>query len=593
MLKQKTTEKPLYKVRDLIAPVADINFFIELNDSGVNYDNDELASIIKANAYEGAKARLAEFSARKKDALNQFKSQNLDIRESELNQTEEDVRRSAPGKPPSSFWVDKDDQDAINRHNKQIDEFNNKLDLNRRCVDKRDKAKERYEDALVKYQEKRDEAEEQIREKAEELDPAMDQDIVAFLGKLQQLVYDCFHNKALLFEAFILLFMAKKAYVFLYDRIGNAKDRNSASAVFRQLNDELDNLIVNYSAQVRSGFSDIVMYVYDCFCENKAVFDSMQENLRGLPYDICDANTSTGYSLVSLAIDTSFQYKDIIDPNELARMEGCIRERHASFQQGTASINGFLANYNNTFDSIAEVLADSRAKSAVIHQNKQDWLGDSFDYSRFALGVFDENIQDAYLKQQRSLLEAMQLEIESAIGMNLTELVRTILETELLTLSAKQAIETNACFEFLEYRQKLQNKLRELAQSVTTIDAQLADIARQPEEKSAEFSKKTKLFLGLSIFPLGNLATMFPLHQTIEKFLPALASNNSTYVQTRHETKSKLQGFLIAHAVIAVLIGGATLAVKEDQKPITLGAAGSYGLSASLLFLKSKKLNDL
>ncbi len=215
MLKQKTTEKPLYKVRDLIAPVADINFFIELNDSGVNYDNDELASIIKASAYEGAKARLAEFVARKQDVLSQFKLQNLDIRESELNQTEEDVRRYDPGKPPSNFWVNKDDQDSLDRYNKQVDEFNSKLDLHRRCVDKRDKAKERYEDALVKYQEKRDEAEEQIREKAEELDPAMDQDIVAFLGKLQQLVYDCFHNKALLFEAFILLFMAKKAYVFL------------------------------------------------------------------------------------------------------------------------------------------------------------------------------------------------------------------------------------------------------------------------------------------------------------------------------------------------------------------------------------------
>jgi len=584
--------RSLYAVRDLITPIANINFFIKLGDSGVNYSDEELAGIIKADNYAKTKQKIKEFAVRCEERLESFKQRVIETEaEFEEAQHRADVKR--PGSAPSELFLDRTDHNAVARHNEKVSEYNNQVDLHRRLVDQTLRSKERYEDALERFKEKKAEVEEQVREKMEELKPALDRDMAAFLGKLQQLVFDCFHNKALIFESFVLLFMAKKAYVFLYDRIESNSDRNTASNTFRQLNGELETLVEKYSDELKQGFTEIVKYLYECFCENEAIFAAMQKQIEQLPYDICNSNDDSAHSLASLVVDTNFQYKDIIDPNDLARVEARIRERQEQFKNNITQSDTFTHQMAEAFDSIAEVLADSKTKLQLIRQNKETRMGEAFDYSRFALGVFYEEVQDEYLKQQKTLLEAMQLEIETSLGINLTMLIKTILETELLSISAAQVIDTNVGFAFLEYRQKLQKKRQEFTGGISTLDNQLQEISRLPQEKSEEFTKQMLTLLGISILPLGNLGALFPVHQAITKFAPALGSGHPVYAELREKTKSKLQGFTIAHALIAIIIGSSTFAVNDDQKPFVIGGGSAYALSAGVLFLKKKQLTNL
>jgi hypothetical protein len=592
MVDHITSNESLYVVRDLIAPIANINFFIKLGDSGVNYSDEELAGIIKADNYAKTKQKIQEFAVRCEERLESFK-QRLRETEAELEAAQHRADANRPGSPPGELFLDHTDHNAVARHNGKVNEYNNKVDLHRRLVDQMMRSKERYEDALERFKEKKAEVEEQVREKTEELKPALDSDMAAFLGKLQQLVFDCFHNKALIFEPFVLLLMAKKAYVFLYDRIENNSDRNTASNTFRQLNGELETLVEKYSEELKQAFTEIVKYLYECFCENEAIFAAMQKQIEQLPYDICNSNDDSAHSLASLVVDTNFQYKDIIDPNELARVEARIRDRQQQFKNNITEIDTFTNQITETFDTIAEVLADSKTKLQLIRQNKETRMGEAFDYSRFVLGVFYEEVQDEYLKQQKTLLEAMQLEIETALGINLTKLIKTILETELLSVSAAQAIDSNTGFAFLEYRQKLQKKRQEFTGGIRTLDDQLQEISKLPQEKSEEFTKQMSNFLVISVFPLANLGTLFPVYQALTKFTPALGSGHPVYEELREKTKSKLQGFAIAHALIAILIGSAAFAVKNDQKPFILGGAAVYTVSGGVLFLQKKQLTKL
>lgn len=582
----------LYAVRDLIAPIANINFFIKLGDSGVNYSDEELAAIIKADNYAKTKQKVKEFAVRCEERLESFK-QRLQETEAEFEEAQCRANSNRPGSAPSTLFLDRTDHNAVARHNEKVNEYNNQVDLHRRLVDQMMRSKERYEDALERFKEKKAEAEEQVREKMEELKPALDLDMAAFLGKLQQLVYDCFHNKALIFESFVLLFMSKKAYVFLYDRIESNSERNTASNTFRQLNSELETLVENYSEDLKQGFTEIVTYVYDCFCENEAIFTAMQERFEQLPYDICNTNDDSAHTLTSLVVDTNFQYKEIIDPNDLARVEARIQERREQFENSIAEIDRFNNQIAETFDGIAEVLADSKAKLQLIRQNKEARMGEAFDYSRFTLGVFYEEMQDEYLKQQKPFLEAMQLEIETSLGVNLTKLLKTILETELLSVSAAQAIDTNAGFAFLEYRQKLQKKRQELTSGIETIARHLQEISQVPQENSEAFTKQIFTLLSISVLPMGNLGALFPLDQAITKYTPALESGHPVYAELREKTKTKFQSFAIAHALIAVLIGGGTFAVKDDQKSFLITGAAAYAVSAGVLFFKKKQLNNL
>ena len=54
--------KSLYAVRDLIAPLANINFFIELGASAINYDDAQLANIIKADNYNKTLQKISDFA---------------------------------------------------------------------------------------------------------------------------------------------------------------------------------------------------------------------------------------------------------------------------------------------------------------------------------------------------------------------------------------------------------------------------------------------------------------------------------------------------------------------------------------------------
>jgi hypothetical protein len=575
-----TGNQSLYTVRDLINPIANINFFIKLGDSGRNYNDEELANIIKAEKYAKAKQDLTKERERSKERLASQEKRVKD-RKNELESLLNEARATKPG-----GYVNREDPDAVAH-------YLAKSEMYEKLCDKAEQAKERYEDALQTLDDKTHEEEEKVRRYEENLKPALDKDMVAFLGKLQYLVFDCFHNKALIFESFVLLLMAKKAHVFLYDLIEDNSDRTAASNTIQQLNSELKILVENNSEDLKQGFTEIVTYMHDCYNENEVIFAAMQGQLEQLPYDVCSANDASAHSLASLLVDTSFQYKDIIDPNELGHVEACIQERRTQFENNVAEIDTFTSHVTETFDGIAEVLADSKAKLQLIRQNKETRLGESFDYSRFALGVFEEEIQNEYLKPQQVLLEEMQLEIETSLGVNLTELIKVIIETELLSVSAEQAINSNVGFAFLEYRQKLQMKRQEFIGGISTLDSQLQDISQQPMEKAGEFTKQMQKFLGISVLPVGNLGALFPLHQSITKFSPALGSGHPVYAELREKTKNKLQGFFIAHAVIAVIIGGSALAVKNDQKPFVLGAAGTYGVSASVLFLKKKQLTEL
>ncbi|MCU0548712.1 MAG: hypothetical protein MUC48_05125 [Leptolyngbya sp. Prado105] len=587
------SNQSLYAVRDLIDPIANINFFIGLGDSGINYDDDdELAGIIKADNYAKTQQKVAEFAARQEANLESYR-QRLQDTQTEFQAAQSRANANRPMDAPSGLFLDRSDHNAVARHNERVQKYNNEIDYHRRLVDQTMRAKERYEDALERFKDKQAECEEQIRQKEEELKPALDRDMVAFLGKLQQLVYDCFHNKALIFESFVLLFMAKKAYTFLYDRIESTNDRNTASNIFRQLNGELETLVEKYSEDLKSGFSEILTYVYECFRENEAIFDAMQAQLEQLPYSECRVNGDSAHTLASLIVNSNFQYKEVIDPRELAHIAAQIHDRREQFEENIIGIDAFAEHMADTFDLIAGVLAESKAKLHLIRQNKEARLGEAFDYSRFVLGIFDEDIQDEYLRQQKELLEAMQLEIETSLGINLTKLIKAILETEMLSISAAQAIDTNEGFAFLEYRQKLQKKRQELIGGLDTLSRCLYDISQQPKEKADEFARRLKILLGISVLPFGNLGTLFPIHQSITQFLPALGSGHPVYAEVRHKTQKKLQGFLIAHVVIGVLAGGCSLASGDDQKPFFISAAGAYSVSAATLFLKKKQLTEL
>jgi hypothetical protein len=415
---------------------------------------------------------------------------------------------------------------------------------------------------------------------------------LAFLNKLQQLVYDSAHNKGFFFEAFILIFMAKKAYLFLFDRIESSTSKKSASDVFKQLNDELEKMVSENKGEIQQGLSDVMTYLHHSFLENETLLETMQADMERLPYQACESNETKAHSLVSLSVDTAFSYQEIIDPVELAGVEQRVRQRKSDFEHHTKDIADFVAEMATHFDLIAEVQSNCNAGLSEMVRNKRDKLGETFTDAVFVLSVFHEEEQDEYLKKHKQLLEEIQLEIEHSLDVELRKLIKTIVSTEMLTKSTSEILKANPGLNFLLYKDQLSQKRHQFQAGISTLNTMLEEINRLPQEKAEIFAKKMATWLGVSVLPLGNLGAMIPIHTTLKAYEPAIASDNSAYVAMKQAAAKKFQIFLYVHIVLAVISGVVSIPVDSQKKPFLYGLASTYFASAGFIFLKQKQLKS-
>ena len=585
--------KTLQLVRDLVSPIADINFLISIDSLESDYSDSQIAKIINGINFDKAETKFYQFKEKCDRKLSELEFR-VSGKKEELKSAERNVSISQPGYEPSKPIFGRDDPDKIARYNAEVRAYNNRLEAYERAIDKKDRAQELYEDAFEKYQDKKAEYEQQIEEKAEELKPALELDIIAFLSKLQQLVYDSIHNKEYFIEALILIFMAKKAYIFLFDRLDNPANMKAASEIFKQLETELEQMIETHKTKVQQGLIDIVSYLHDGFKINESILSDIDEKRKRLPYAECEENEPEANRLVSVAVDSFFNYQDIINPIELAQIELQVHERKSNFEQYIQTISDFADSINDHFIIIDDVKTYCNNNFDRMLDNKQHRMGEAFFDALFTLRVFDENEQDEFLKKQKQWLIETQKEIEELLKIDLLELVDTIVSTELLTKSTAEIIAQDGGFNFLNYQNQLALKKQELIQGVSTLDSTIEAINRLPEEKAQLFNQEINKYLGLSLLPIANLAILTPIHKQIITFLPAFKSKNTIYNELKKNSIKKLQIFFYIHLSLIFLSGVLSIPLKNKEvKPLLYFLSSTYGISSLVLFFKKRKLKSL
>jgi hypothetical protein len=579
-------------IRGQVSTIVDIDFFLNEADLNAKYEDDRIAQVIKGSAYERTKQRINDFVARCDQTLAGLQAR-LNQTESEFSSLVSRARAEQPGSGPSSIFVNNSDPNSVARHNEKVNRYNNQVDLHRRIVDQANRAKERYEDAVARFNEKKADLEEQIREKLEELKPALDQDILTLLGKMQQLAYDNIRNKSKFFEGFLLSYLAKKAYVFLYDQIDNTAEQRAASDIFKKLDEELDTIMSSNSTAVEQGLHQAAQFLCNCHQENSTLQKSIRDNLQRLPYQLCADTKGEIQRLLNLPIETAFEYKHIIDPAKLAIVEEEVQTRKGEFEQDVKLIDNFAARFDPTFVEIASIRDFANSEFARMTQNKIGVLDPVGKDIFFTFGIFDDENQEQYMKKHKRWLQTVQKEIEKSLNVGLTDLVRTIIETELLTKTTKQILDSDQALLFFSNKQKLAQKKQQFLEGIKTLDSIIHEINELPREKSEKFTKKMSLLLNLSLLPLGNVGVLFPIIAMIKEYLPALTSSNASYVALKQAHIKKFQIYFYVHVALTLASGIASFFVESSTRMVLLIVAFTYIVSSAAIYLKGSQLKKI
>lgn len=225
--------------------------------------------------------------------------------------------------------------------------------------------------------------------------------------------------------------------------------------------------------------------------------------------------------------------------------------------------------------------------------NKSKKFSEIYSDVLFALSVFYDGEQDEYLKKHKRCLSDIKIEIESKINTNIVELARLVAKTDLLTKSTLEILNNNKPLIFLKLRGTLEQKKQELNNAIKHIEVIIEKINRLPQEKSDAFCEKISKLLNWSIFPIGNVLIISSITKMIKEFIPALTSNNSSYMSLRHNLINKFQLFLYVHLLITMISAGVSFVVTKDTRLILYALASIYMISSVFLKLKEIQLKKM
>ncbi len=584
--------KSLVLIRSQVSQIVDINFLITAGSADAKYSDEQLAIIIKGSNYSRTRQKIDKFVERCNQTLTGF-GERVNQSEQEYESIVRRAKSENPGSGPSKIFLDRSDPNSVAKYNEKVNRHNSQLDLYRRLCDQAERAQERYDEALSRYNEKKADLDEQIRQRHDDLIPALDQDILAFLGKMQQLAYDNIYNKKQVFEGFTYIFMAKKAYAFFYDRINSTADQRAASDIFIKLEDELDGIVSNSHRDIASGLHSVAEFLFLCFKENESIFASIRNDLEHLPYKECIDNRQKVKSLLSRPIETTFNYESIVDPLELDRVDQQIQMRKTDFKQNISTISDILGNMDAVFKLIVQIKAIVDEKLAMMGDHKKKKIAEVLPDILFLLSVFNGFEQDEFLRKHKNWLEQVELNIDETLGVAIEDISQEVTKTDLFIKSASDIINKDEAFDFLNYREKLITKKRDFEQAVTSLESTLEKVNQLPKEKSEEFKSKMSNLLNISLIPFGNIGVLFSINDMIKKFLAALISDNTFYSSLRVSLIKKFKIFFYVHIALMAMSGGVSFAIQQNIRPLLYGLAGTYLISASVILIKHIQFKKL
>lgn len=581
--------QPLSNFQNLLTEISDINDLIKLSNSNIELIDQDLARIIRASKYGQESKNINRFKERCAQTLSSM-MERVSQRQSELQSAQAIANSNAPGIQPIGLFVNRKDPVSINRYNQRLNDYNHQVEQYSRLVQQCDRAQERYDDSLDAYKDKEAELNERILEREEALAPALDSDIIEFIRKLRHLILECFHNKSLFFEGFLLLLITHHVYDPLYNRVQNYSERTAANRVLKQIHEETAALIDAHQETITNGFLDIVLYLKNVFRENEAILHEIEFMLDGLPYETCKASNSTVESLLSLPIVTAFSYQEVISPVRLKHIANEICLTRDKFFSEIKNVKAFASDLEPSFSQISSLLDEGQNKLKLMHGNKNKLDENIFEHAVFVLDVFREEPQQ-HLKEYQESLNRTRKKVEHSLGLSIYRLIRDCQETEFLTMSADTLIKNNVAFNFFQHRARLQRKVKDFELGIQALDAHLGEISGQPKKQADRFRTKIERLLSCSVFPGMNLVAMFFLNREFKNFSVALESQDPAYVELRKIVISRLRVVWITHLLLMVLVSCAFLTMTGRQKILVGIGTGSYALSSVILYLKRRRLN--
>lgn len=551
---EETNKSEIKSIYHEVSQLLDINFFLDDSELSEKLDNESIAQVIKGTSYEKTKKKIKEFKDQCKVTLENIKMNQNKLR-NELNAYINNIRMGDSATQAQVMYGR-----ANGARDEDIEKFvKNQVELRKKMTDKADQIKKKYDDEVSKYNDKDMEFKEKLVVKIEELKPALDQDIIALLGKLKQLVFSRIQNEEF-FNAFILGNLTKVVYTFLYDVIDGIAAQHEASRIFDELNVEMNKVVNNKFQLLKSGFLAHENYLNKCYALNKYLLIDIENIIKNLPYKQCENNKPSIEYILGIPTEKTFHYKGVIDPEKLSNIKKEIEIYKSELQKSQNEIHIVLDNNLPVFDNLDAFITSLNTKYNQMNKNKEELLTPVCKELYFTLGLLNEGNHIFYMKDHKKLINDISNNFDNVNKVQLSEMLEKIKKTDMFLIPAAQSMENNAALSYSKYKEKLIIKKGEISNKISELDRLLTEIDDIPKTSSLKYKLKISNELKIALIPLANIIILISMYFVINKLKPAIKSKNPFYDELFRVILNKFKISMYIHIGLAVILGLISLA---------------------------------
>jgi len=479
----------------------------------------DIPSFINCPKYEKAKNKVEQTMERYQNKVDRCEEA---IRESERTIEEMKLRRSRLD-PGSGFFVNTEDPQAVARYNDRLDQM-------RKMTDKIENAIEKHNDLIDKHTE----AEEETKAKREELTLeallVIDEDIVAVLDRCTKIVdkLDGSQNPEDLVAAIDICLIELRIYAMFEDLIEGNAVRKDCHERIAEVNKMFAALCAN--EQVLNYLVDMYRRNLSLVQKNAEIYQQVVQVLDSVDQGQLATLTQSVNKVIKEEINTTFEYKGVVDPAQLDEIIVQINKTIVALKQSIVKANdavtaaGDFAKTGVSANQQAETLLTSMKSNIEAMEN------DILSRGHFAVQMIEEVvIDDFYHKDLRPAVTALRKHLIGAIGEEKLNDLVTGDEDRFSLEKAKNAIKQANLLQLQAGLDKIPGHIKKMTDLIETAESDIRGASEVPKQNADALNAELNKKYILACVPVVGVSSAVGILGRVKAFEPAFRSTNQIY----------------------------------------------------------------
>ena len=553
-------------------------------------EKKDIPSFINCPKYEKAKNNLNQKMERYQAKVDRLAD---DIQQ--LENKIEDMRREQQRwkSQASTFLLDREDVRAVERQNHAADMFNS-------YIDKISSANEKRDDLIDKHTEAVEEAQEKLQELQQEALAVIDEDIVAVLDRCTKIVEKMSgsQNTEDLFEAIDICLIELRIYAMFEDLIEDNDARKDCRERIAEVNQMFSTLCAN---------DHILKYLVDLYQRNLKLVQTNAEIFKQEEQVLASVDQAQLTTLkqpidtvLTEQINTTFEYKGIVDPAQLDEIIGNINKTVVALNQNIVKAKAAVTAAGDFAKTGVSTDQEAKTLLSSMKSNVEEMKNDIISQDHFSVLLLDEAlIDDFYQKDGRSAVTALRKNLIGTIGEeNLDSLVKGEMDRFSLE-KAENAIKQANLLKLQAAIDKIPAHIKKMEELIASANSDIQEAGKVPQQNADALSAELGKKYITACFPLFGWISAIGILGRVKAFKSAFCSTNQIYQNLANALLEKNSKMTKVVMIIGAILGiGGTVAFfvlnLGNSIAVNAGVPGAvllfYAIAVLILVAVGKRL---